>query len=153
MAADNYTTIALLSAAIGAPLARIADANNSATLTGNTQLQAAVDAANAVVEDYIRGRYPLPLASIPASIRRHAENIAIYFWKSAVKRADLTEGDLTNYKEAIKYLTDCSKGVVTLQFPAPDRRGIAIVPTAITVGENVTTQGVSGASGEDWFNN
>lgn len=156
MAADNYTTLAALTAMVGSPLANIADEANAADLSGNAQIAAAIASANAVVEDYIRGRYTLPLAEINKSLTDCASTIALYKWKCATKRADVTQLDQDNYKEAIGYLKDISKGVITLAFPAPDRTAVLATATPIIVGENVrsgSTPERSGASDQVWFDN
>tara|TARA_R110002072_G_scaffold302699_2_gene487444 strand:+ start:10265 stop:11002 length:738 start_codon:yes stop_codon:yes gene_type:complete len=74
-------------------------------LIGNTLLE-----ASAVADGYISKRYQVPLSPIPLTIKIVVADIARY----NLHGDNIPDAVETRYKNAMKMLTDVSKGVVTL---------------------------------------
>jgi phage gp36-like protein len=66
--------------------------------------------AESEVNGYLAGRHEVPLATVPDVIVRHTIGIAIYH----VIGTRATERDERLYKDAIAFLRDVSRGVVSL---------------------------------------
>lgn len=73
-------------------------------------IQRALADAESEVNGYLAGRHQVPLVTVPDSIVRHTIGIAIYY----ILGARATERDERLYKDAIAFLRDVSKGVVSL---------------------------------------
>lgn len=77
---------------------------------GDQILQAALDAADALINSYIGKRYQVPLAETPAVLRPHAEVIAYY----TLHRGHYPEQLRTEYEDSIGYLKQVSRGEAVL---------------------------------------
>ncbi len=80
---------------------------------------AAIEDASQVIDSYLSGRYSLPLAAVPAPLKRVACDIARYYlYEDAV-----TEIVQARYDSAVKFLLALTKGDVNLgaadDTPAP----------------------------------
>lgn len=72
----------------------------------------AIDDATAIIDAYLAARYPLPLATVPAVLKRIARDLVRY-------SLDIDPDDTVTRRrdEAMKFLTALSKGEVTLGMP------------------------------------
>lgn len=78
----------------------------------------AIADADAEIDGYCGKRYGVPISPTPAIIRKVSVDIAIYNLFSRRQGAD--EDRRTRYKDAIKFLENVAKGVVTLGADDPD---------------------------------
>lgn len=80
---------------------------------------AAIDDASQVIDSYLSGRYPLPLDTVPAPLRRVACDIARYY----LYEDRVTEIVQARHDSALKFLQALSRGEVNLgaseDAPAP----------------------------------
>ncbi len=72
----------------------------------------AIDDAGALIDGYVGGRYPLPLAEVPAILKRAARDIVRYSLA-----LDPEETVTRRRDEAISYLKDLAQGKATLGVP------------------------------------
>lgn len=86
-------------------------------------LQMAIGDAESQVNGYLTGRHSVPLATVPDAIVRHTIGIAIYY----VMGSRASEREERMYKDAIAFLRDVARGVVSLGTDAsgdqPDTSG------------------------------
>lgn len=75
----------------------------------DTIARAIADATSAI-NDYVGRRYPVPLAPVPQSITMRACVIARYF----LHRAGEAERIRQDYEDAIAWLRDVARGIVSL---------------------------------------
>lgn len=88
------------------------------TAINQTQLDRAIADADATIDSYLAGRYPLPLNQIPPVLNRHACDMARYFLQD---RSPLEE--VTNrYNAAIRFLEKVASGAITLGIDALGNR-------------------------------
>lgn len=84
--------------------------------TSDEARQAAIDAASDEVDRYVGGRVGVPLTEpIPLALKSHVARMAVFNLMS-VRGMDAESDKLIvdNYNRAIAFLTQVSKGVVTL---------------------------------------
>jgi phage gp36-like protein len=75
-------------------------------------LARALSDADAEIDSYLAGRYPLPLSSSYPVLARHAANMARYYLTGA--EATETEPVRVRYKDAIRYLESIRDGKTRL---------------------------------------
>jgi phage gp36-like protein len=95
------------------------------------RLDSALRAAQSIIDGYLQGRYPLPLAQVPSSLVEYACDIAMYRLQT-LRPADTLEDARARYKDAIKYLEQVSRGELQLglsqeQQPAPQSGGPELI--------------------------
>jgi phage gp36-like protein len=123
----NSTELGRLSALPAAIIARI----DSATVT------AAIDAACATADGYLASRYEFPFTQPGTDLKQACADIAGY--RLASTHGYSNDGDdsdiRTRYEDAIAWLRDVSKGLVTLdkvtQSPAPVRFARVVSPNTV----------------------
>lgn len=81
-----------------------------------TGVEAALSAADAIIDGYIGTVYALPLSSIPPLLTQCAVDLAIY--RVALELGPRTDEMRLRHDDAICRLKDISKGTMTLAFPA-----------------------------------
>lgn len=77
-------------------------------------LNSAIADASGLIEDYVGGRYQLPLAVVPRSLVRIAGDLARYFLYGDAAPEQVR----TRYDDALKFLTAVSRGDVQLGLSA-----------------------------------
>lgn len=106
---------------------RVPQAVNESVLT------TALDTASSMIDGYLAVRYSLPLSTVPVALTQAACVIARYTLESG----KATEQAAEQYKTAIRYLTDISKGVVQLGLGAdgtvPENNDGAVIESAGSV--------------------
>jgi phage gp36-like protein len=91
------------------------------------RLDRALRAASALIDGYLQGRYPLPLAQVPEVLVEYACDIAMYRLQT-LRPADDIEDARNRYRDAIKYLEQVSRGDLQLGL------SLANVPAAQSAG-------------------
>ena len=87
-----------------------------------------IASADAIIDDYCRGRYTLPFTTVPQTIKHAAVTISIYLLSSRIKQLSLEDIRRANYEDTLQYLVRVSNGMVTLDIdPTPE--STTIVPT------------------------
>lgn len=76
----------------------------------------ALEDASAEMDGYLGSRYPLPLPTVPESLRRICIDIALYRLMNLRALGDI-EDSRQRYDDAIRYLKDLVRGAVTLGLP------------------------------------
>lgn len=79
----------------------------------------AIADADAEIESYCSGRYPMPFSPVPPMIRKLSVDIAIYNLFSRRAILKLPEERQKRYDNAIRFLRDVSKGLISLGSDAP----------------------------------
>jgi phage gp36-like protein len=72
----------------------------------------AIDDASALIDGYVAGRYPLPLAEVPVILKRIARDLVRYSLD-----VDPNETVIKRRDEAVSYLKDLAQGKATLGVP------------------------------------
>lgn len=73
-------------------------------------LQRHLNHATSEINGYLTGRYSLPLAPVPQILQYHTCDIARYRLDKYKSREDVKD----RYEQAIQYLRDVAKGIVSL---------------------------------------
>ena len=90
-------------------VAAVADRDGDAAVEEEA-ITAALADASADIDSYLAVRYPLPIATPPAAVKRVCIDIAMYH----LSGNRTTEEVENRYKHAIAWLRDVSKGVASL---------------------------------------
>lgn len=78
---------------------------------------AAIDDAGAIIDGYLAGRYAVPLAPVPALVKKCAVDLAAYGLFARKDQISETRGQ--RYKDVIKLLEAVSAGKITLGVTTP----------------------------------
>lgn len=78
---------------------------------------AAIDDAEALIDGYLAGRYAVPLAPVPAVVRKCAVDLAVY--NLFARKDQIPEARTQRYKDVVKVLEAVAAGKVTLGLPKP----------------------------------
>ena len=81
-----------------------------------TAIERALNDASAEIDGYIGSRYPLPLSTVPDSLRRICNDIALYRLMNLRAMGDI-EDARGRYKDAISFLKDIIRGEASLGLP------------------------------------
>ncbi len=80
--------------------------------------QAVVDEAIAwaddVIDNHVRGKYPVPLNPVPDMIKKISVDLSIYFLYNRRFETDIPEGILIRYKNTMALLDKIQKGQILL---------------------------------------
>jgi phage gp36-like protein len=74
----------------------------------------AISDADELIDGFLRGRYTLPLSSLPNLVRKFSVDIAVFNLYSRRPELETPENVVTRYKDALKLLEQIQKGLVTL---------------------------------------
>jgi phage gp36-like protein len=97
---------------------------------------AAIAGAEAMINDYLHGRYALPLATVPASITEIAMAIAIWRLHIGVPGEKIT----LDYKDARASLSQIATGVIRLSVAGVDAPGTGSTGAMIVDRDRPLTQ-------------
>lgn len=93
---------------------------NKLTNSSDDNLTAAIEAADSLIDSYLRNKInTLPLTSPPEVIRQCSYNIAIYNLHDRPQFSRIPEWVQTKYADTIAYLKDISTGKVNLNVTVP----------------------------------
>ena len=103
-------------------LIQLTDDDDTGSIDADTITRAITD-ADAEIDGYAATRYDVPFSPVPVSIRKLSVDIAIY--NLYARRKGAPEDRRTRYNDAIRFLKDLSKGIVTpgADGPAVDADG------------------------------
>jgi phage gp36-like protein len=74
--------------------------------------------ADAEIDSYCAERYAVPFDPVPLLVRKYSVIIVIY--NLFMRRGDIPDDRETNYNNAIKFLLNLTKGLVSIGADAPD---------------------------------
>jgi phage gp36-like protein len=110
-------------------------------------LTRAIADADAEIDSYCGGRYTMPFSPVPVIIRKLSVDIAVYnlFSRRAVLK--IPEDRQKRYDNAIRFLRDVSKGLISLGADAPAEPSAGLPQATRTKDDRIFTQGkISGGS-------
>lgn len=112
-------------------------------------LARAVADADAEIDSYCGGRYSVPFDPVPAIIRKISVDMAIYHLFSRRSVLKVPEERQKRYDNAIRFLRDVSRGLISLGADAPSEPATGKVQTTRTKDDRVFTLGKAsdGSSG------
>lgn len=84
------------------------------------KLERALAGASAVIDGYLQGRYPLPLAQVPEVLVEYACDVAMYRLQT-LRPADDIEDARARYRDVIRYLEQVSRGDLQLGLSPADQ--------------------------------
>ncbi len=99
----------------------------------------AIADADAEIDGYCGSRYGVPFASTPVMIRKISVDIAIY--NLYARRMGAPEDRKERYDNAIRFLRDVSKGVISLGGDAPDMDDDAGPDISVVKSDRIFTRG------------
>ena len=85
-----------------------------------TRVNKAIETAGGIIDGYLRGRYSLPLSTVPVLIRTIAIDIAVYKLYERRLELEMPEAMSDRYKNAVKLLEQIQKGLIRLGIESPD---------------------------------
>jgi len=101
----------------------------------------AVADADAEINGYCAERYAVPFNPVPAIIRKFSVDISIYNLFSRRQGAD--EDRRNRYKDAIRFLQNIAKGIVSLGVDAPSETMQDTVSVSTTKSDRIFSTGKS----------
>jgi len=75
----------------------------------------AIAAAQDTIDGYLRGRYPVPLVSVPGIVKNLALDLTTYTLFRRRNQLSMNEARELMYKQAISQLKDIKAGIIQLQ--------------------------------------
>ncbi len=94
-------------------LIQLTDDTNSG-MVDQSVVDEAIAWADNVIDDHVRGKYPVPLNPIPDTIKKISVDLAVYFLYSRRFDTDVPEGIQLRYKNTMAMLDKIQKGKITL---------------------------------------
>ncbi len=122
-------------------LAQLTDRTNGTTIDAAVVAKALGD-ADAEINGYLATRYTLPLSPVPTIIERLACDMARYY----LYEDRVTEQVKARYDTALKFLTNVSKGVITLGVDAASAAPAESGGAQVKAGDRVFTVGKADGS-------
>lgn len=114
----NYCSINDIQAVIAnSDLVQLTDDSGGDTVD-TSKINDAIGYADITIDGYLRGRYSLPLSSIPDELKYLAVDLAIYRLYSRRLYTEVPDSILKKYYEVIKTLLDIQKGAFNLGIEA-----------------------------------
>lgn len=84
----------------------------------DTRVNAAIDDAEGEADGYLSTRYSVPLSPVPGVVKKFCADIAIYNLFS--RRDTMPPEREKRYENAVKFLSNAAKGLVSLGANAPE---------------------------------
>ncbi|HAR97942.1 MAG TPA: DUF1320 domain-containing protein [Syntrophus sp. (in: bacteria)] len=103
-----------------AELIELTDDAGSGSVDTSAVARAIAD-ADAEIDSYCGGRYTLPFSPVPVMIRKLSVDIALYNLHTRRSFAKAPEERQKRYDNAIRFLRDVSKGLISLGADEPAR--------------------------------
>jgi phage gp36-like protein len=85
-----------------------------------TNVDKAISVADSIIDGYMRGRYSIPLSTVPELIKTIAIDIAIYKLYERRLKLEMPEAMMARYKNALKMLEQIQKGLIKLGIESPE---------------------------------
>lgn len=108
----NYATLLDLEDYFGTNEVLIASDRDGDGVADPGVVNAALSAATEEIDSYLAVRYDLPLATTPGILLHVCCDIAMF--RMSINGPSMTDDKRTRYEDAVKWLTNVSKGVVSL---------------------------------------
>jgi phage gp36-like protein len=89
-------------------------------VVNQARVDKAITTADSVIDGYLRGRYSLPLSTVPELIKTIAIDIAVYKLYERRLELEMPEAMTNRYKNAGKLLEQIQKGLIKLGIESPD---------------------------------
>ncbi len=110
----------------GKPVAQLTNDDPKAEKADMAKVQEAVRAAEELADGYLRGRYALPLSTVPTLLRDVVRTIARFKLYERRPESKMPDTVLETYKAAVKTLEQIRSGRITLGVaataePVPER--------------------------------
>ncbi len=83
-------------------------------VVNQSRVDKAITTADSVIDGYLRGRYSLPLSTVPELIKTIAIDIAVYKLYERRNELEMSETMSMRYKNAVKMLEQLQKGLIKL---------------------------------------
>lgn len=83
-------------------------------VVNQARVDKAITTADSVVDGYLRGRYSLPLSTVPELIKTIAIDITVYKLYERRLELEMPETMMSRYKNALKMLEQIQKGLIKL---------------------------------------
>jgi phage gp36-like protein len=89
-------------------------------VVNQSRVDKAISVADSIIDGYLRGRYTLPLSTVPELIKTIAIDITVYKLYERGLELEMPEAMSNRYKNAIKLLDQIQKGLVKLGIESPE---------------------------------
>ena len=89
-------------------LLQLADLDGNGTIDTAT-LDAAIEKADDLIDSHLRGRYQLPLQTVPKIIREFSVDLTVYYLHQA-RRETISPRDRQSYEDALNFLQSIARG-------------------------------------------
>jgi phage gp36-like protein len=89
-------------------------------VVNQARVDKAISTADSIIDGYLRGRYSLPLSTVPELIKTIAIDIAIFKLYERRLELEMPEAMMARYKNALKMLEQIQKGLIKLGIESPD---------------------------------
>lgn len=135
----SYCTLAdILGAIPEQELTQLTDDSIPPVMVNQAVVDQAIAAAETLINGYIGGRYPLPLATVPELVKSITLEIAVYKIYLRRKKKMPSEAVKAGYDDAMRLLRDIQGGKLSL---GVDQAGIEVKPVtgsgAFTTSERI----------------
>ncbi len=77
--------------------------------------------ADDVIDNHVRGKYPVPLNPVPDMVKKISVDLSIYFLYNRRFETDIPDGILVRYKNAMALLDKIQKGQIQLNVDTADK--------------------------------
>lgn len=131
----------------GEDLIALSDDEGNGLANANVIGRAIAD-ADAEIDSYAGSRYAIPLSPVPVMIRKLSVDIAIYNLFNR-RSLNLPDARLARYENAIRFLRDLAKGLVSMGADAPAEPDDGLPQATRTAADRIFTIGKksSGSAG------
>ena len=123
-----------------ADLIELTDDAGSGSVDTSALARAIAD-ADAEIDSYCGSRYTMPFSPVPVIIRKCSVDMAIYHLLSRRAIDKLPEERLKRYDNAIRFLRDVSRGLISLGADAPGEPSDGLPQATRTKDDRIFTQG------------
>ena len=101
----------------------------------------AIADADAEIDSYCGSRYPTPFSPVPVIVRKYSVDMAIYHLCSRRAVLKLPEERKARYDNAIRFLRDVSRGLISLGADAPAEPSAGLPQATRTKDDRIFTLG------------
>ncbi|HSW38567.1 MAG TPA: DUF1320 domain-containing protein [Acidobacteriota bacterium] len=141
-----YCTTSDLLARIGeAELIELTD-DDSAGVLDAARVSAAIADADAEIDSYCGSRYTSPFSPVPVMIKKLSVDMAVYnLFSRRAHLAEVPKARKDRYDNAIRFLRDVAKGVVSLGADAPAEAAADLPETTRAADDRIFSIGKASA--------
>lgn len=80
----------------------------------------AIAYADQLIDGYLRGRYTLPLTTVPVLIKKLSVDLAVFHLYSRRLELEMPEAMMQRYKNAVRLLEQTQKGILSIGIESTD---------------------------------